>query len=327
MSAPVRIDCGSCVLRPWRKGDEPSLVRHANDRDVWRNLRDQFPHPYTAADADAWIELASLRPTALAIEVESQAVGGVSLGLREDVERLTAEIGYWLGKPFWSRGVMTAAVRGMTRYAFAQFSLTRVFAVPFVANVASHHVLVNAGYTREGILRRSALKDGSVTDQLLFAITDRDLQARVVTPAVLDDLAQRFTALTLPKPEWTHAGHLAVGLWHASRYRRDGALAKLRAGIRRLNESHGVANTATGGYHETVTRAYAELLAAFAERHADLTPAACFEQLLAGPLASRKALLKLYTRERLESTEARLGWVEPDLAPLALDAVFARRTG
>jgi RimJ/RimL family protein N-acetyltransferase len=323
----VRIDCGHCVLRPWRTSDESSLALHANDRDIWRNLRDQFPHPYTAADAAGWVAIASQRqpPTAFAIEVESQAVGGVSLRLQEDVERVTAEIGYWLGKSFWSRGIMTSAVRAVTRFGFERFALTRIYAVPFAANVASQRVLVNAGYAREGTLRRSAIKDGNVTDQVLFAITDRDLQARVVTPAVLDDLAHRFAALTLPKPEWTHAGHLAVGLWHVSRYGRADALSKLRDGIRRLNESHGVANTPSGGYHETVTRAYAELLAAFAERHAELTPAARFEELLAGPLAGRAALLRFYTRERLESAEARLHWVEPDRAPLALQTALCRQ--
>jgi [ribosomal protein S5]-alanine N-acetyltransferase len=325
----MSIDCRSCVLRPWRSGDEASLAQHANDRDVWCNLRDQFPHPYTAADAAGWVAFASKqeRATALAIEVESQAVGGVSLRLQDDVERVTAEIGYWLGKAFWSRGIMTAAVRAMTRHGFEQFSLTRIFAVPFAANVASHKVLVNAGYTREGVLRRSAIKDGSVTDQLLFAITDRDLQARAITPAVLDDLAQRFSALTLSKPEWTHAAHLAIGLWHVSRYGRDDALARLRSGIRRLNESHGVANTTTGGYHETVTRAYVELLAAFNRQHAALSPAAQVEQLFGGQLAARSALLKFYSRERLESAAARLHWAEPDLAPLALDTVFARGAG
>jgi RimJ/RimL family protein N-acetyltransferase len=322
-----RIDCGSCVLRPWRSGDEASLARQANDRDIWRNLRDQFPHPYTAADAAWWVAFASERPTALAIEVESHAVGGVSLRLLDDVERVTAEIGYWLGKPFWNRGITTAAVRAITRYGFAQFSLTRIFAVPFAANVASHKVLVNAGYTREGLMRRSAIKEGNVTDQLLFAITDRDLRARVVTPAVLDDLAQRFAALTLPKSEWTHAAHLAVGLWHVSRYGRDDALAKLRSGIRRLNESHSVANTSTGGYHETVTRAYVELLAMFYRQHAALPPAAQAEKLLSGALATRSALLQFYSRERLESAEARLEWAEPDLAPLALDVVLAPRSG
>jgi [ribosomal protein S5]-alanine N-acetyltransferase len=177
----MRLECGACVLRPWRVGDEPSLVRHANDRDIWLNLRDQFPHPYTPADAAGWIGFASSQPraTSLAIEVESKAVGGVSLRLHDDVERVSAEIGYWLGRTFWNRGVMTAAVRTMTEYGLREFALTRIYAVPFAANTASHRVLEKAGYVREGVLRRSAVKDGVVTDQVLFAITDRDLASKV----------------------------------------------------------------------------------------------------------------------------------------------------
>ncbi len=140
-----------------------------------------------------------------------------------------------------------------------------------------------------------------------------------MTEAELDDLVRRFDELTLTKPEWTHAAHLAVGLWHVSRYGREDALARLRRGIRRLNESHGTANTPTGGYHETVTSAYAQLLAAFAERHADDSVARRLERLYASPLAGRQVLLRFYSRARLESSEARLDWVEPDLAPLALD--------
>lgn len=176
MRNDVRIDLHRCVLRPWRTGDEPSLVAHANSRDVWLNLRDTFPHPYTRADAEAWVELASnqAQPTDLAIEVDSEAAGGVGLTLHDDVERVSAEIGYWLGQRFWNRGIATAAVRAVTEYGFEQFSLTRIYALPYAANVASHRVLEKAGYVREGLLRRSAIKDGIVLDQVLFAITDRD---------------------------------------------------------------------------------------------------------------------------------------------------------
>ena len=142
-----------------------------------------------------------------------------------------------------------------------------------------------------------------------------------LTEAELDDLVRRFDLLTLTKPEWTHAAHLAVGLWHVSRYGPDDALTRLRRGIRRLNESHGTLNTETGGYHETVTRAYAQLLAAFAERHAAEPVAGRLARLYAGPLAGRQVLLRFYSRARLESTEARLDWVEPDVAPLALDGL------
>lgn len=137
-----------------------------------------------------------------------------------------------------------------------------------------------------------------------------------MTDAELEDLVRRFNERLLPKPEWTHAAHLAVGLWHVCRYGRDDALPRLRAGITRLNESHGTVNSATGGYHETVTRAYVYLLDAFAARNPDNTVAERVTALLNDPLADKKALLRFYSGARLESVQARLGWAEPDLAPL-----------
>lgn len=172
----MRKDSIEFQLRPWTDSDQQSLVRHANDRGIWRNLWDRFPHPYTPADAEAWVRIASSRDpiTDLAIAVDGEAVGGIGFVLHEDVERCSAEIGYWLGRDFWGRGLMTAAVREATAHAFAAYSLTRVFALPFAYNAPSFRVLEKAGYLREGVLRRSAIKDGVVVDQVLYAITDRD---------------------------------------------------------------------------------------------------------------------------------------------------------
>lgn len=137
-----------------------------------------------------------------------------------------------------------------------------------------------------------------------------------MTDAELDELVRRFNACAITRPEWTHVAHLAVGLWHVSRYARADALQRLRTGITRLNESNGVVNSATNGYHETVTHAYVDLLADFAIRHANKTAAERVTALLADPLSDKKALLRFYSRAVLESSEARLDWVEPDLAPL-----------
>ena len=135
-----------------------------------------------------------------------------------------------------------------------------------------------------------------------------------------DDLASRFTALTLRKEEWTHAAHLTVGAWHVDRYGAAEALTRLRTGIRRLNESHGNANTDSAGYHETITAAYVTLLSVFLET---CPPGLGLDdrvaRLLASPLAEREILFKAYSRDRLLSTAARLAWVEPDLAPLDVD--------
>src|SRR5918995_4941372 len=94
----MRLDCGCCVLRPWREGDEPSLVRHADNREVSRRLRDGFPNPYTRADAEWWIAFAKQQDpqTQFAIEVRGEATGGIGLELGSDTERRSAEIGYWL---------------------------------------------------------------------------------------------------------------------------------------------------------------------------------------------------------------------------------------
>jgi [ribosomal protein S5]-alanine N-acetyltransferase len=172
----LRLDCGRCVIRPWSEGDEPSLVRHADDYEVWRRMRDGFPHPYTRADAGRWISFTRRQdpPVQFAIEVRGEAAGGIGLDRKGDIERLSAEIGYWLGEAYRGRGIVTAAVRAVTEYGLRTLGLTRIFAVPFVDNLASVRVLERCGYVREGTMRRSAVKEGVVRDQALYAITDRD---------------------------------------------------------------------------------------------------------------------------------------------------------
>jgi RimJ/RimL family protein N-acetyltransferase len=162
---------GSCEVRSWSTRDVSSLVEHANNRKIWINLRDRFPHPYSRRDARTFIAAVRSRDpeTLFAIAVGGLAVGGIGFVLHEDVERVSAEIGYWLGEPFWGRGIATEALKAMTSYAIERHGLTRVYAVPFAWNTASARVLEKAGYVLEARLRRSAIKDGVVTDQLQYA--------------------------------------------------------------------------------------------------------------------------------------------------------------
>lgn len=160
------------TLRPWMPGDEEALVRHANSRKIWLNLRDAFPHPYTTADAKHWIQIANPTTpiTNFAIVVDGAAAGGIGLVLKDDVFRRSAEIGYWLGEEFWGRGIVTEAVREVTDYAFATFDLCRVYAGVFEWNPASMRVLEKAGYEFEGRMRKSVTKDGQTIDELIYAI-------------------------------------------------------------------------------------------------------------------------------------------------------------
>jgi RimJ/RimL family protein N-acetyltransferase len=146
-------------------------VRYANNRRIWLNLRDAFPHPYTNRDARDYIRLARQRTpeTSFAIAVQDEAVGSIGFVLHPDVERMSAEIGYWLAEPFWGRGITTEALVATTSYAIDTHGLTRIYAVPFAWNAASCRVLEKAGYSLEARLRRSAIKDGQITDQMQYA--------------------------------------------------------------------------------------------------------------------------------------------------------------
>ena len=169
----MELDLGRCRIRNWRREDAPALAHHADNRRIWRNVRDHFPHPYTPADADLWIErvLGGDKPeTQFAIEVDGEAAGGIGVFLQEDVARRSAEIGYWLGEAHWGRGIMTDAVRRFTAHAFEAYDLLRVYALVFEWNVGSCRVLEKAGYTLEGRLRRAVVKDGQVIDQFVYAV-------------------------------------------------------------------------------------------------------------------------------------------------------------
>lgn len=161
----------SCLVRSWRLGDADAIARHANNHKIWLNLRDAFPHPYTRQDARAYIRSVRERApeTTFAIAVGDEAVGSIGFVLRHDVERVSAEIGYWLGEAFWGRGITTEALIAVTQYAVDTHGLTRVYALPFAWNAASCRVLEKAGYVLEARLRQSAIKDGKITDQMQYA--------------------------------------------------------------------------------------------------------------------------------------------------------------
>lgn len=167
----MHIECARFVLRPWRPGDEAALVRHANNRRVWRNLMDRFPHPYTARDADEWVARVQGEegpPRSFAIVLDGEPIGGIGIERREDVSRRVAEIGYWLGESHWGNGYATEAVRELTRYAFATFDIDRLEAGVFGWNGASCRVLEKADYRFEGRHERSIFKDGETTDRLVY---------------------------------------------------------------------------------------------------------------------------------------------------------------
>ena len=167
----MRLTLTRCIVRPWAGTDAESLQRHANNRNVSIHLRDRFPFPYEMEHATTFLGWIAKQPAATvwAIEVDGEACGGIGIELHSDVERVSAEIGYWLGERYWRRGIATEALRAVTGEAFKRYQITRLYAVPFADHAASVRVLEKAGYVKEGHLRQSAIKDGKIRDQALYA--------------------------------------------------------------------------------------------------------------------------------------------------------------
>ena len=167
----MRISIGEYQIRSMRPDDAPALAKYANNRKIWLNLSDRLAHPYGQSDADDWIRLVmGQQPEVFfAIANDSEAIGNIGVHLKDDVYRRSAEVGYWLGEPFWGQGIATRVLKVFTEFAMAEYDLVRLYAYVFDWNPASGRVLEKAGYQYEGRLRKSVTKDGHTLDELLYS--------------------------------------------------------------------------------------------------------------------------------------------------------------
>lgn len=163
----MELRLAQCTIRAFRRGDEEALSENANDRSIWRNLRDRFPHPYNLGDAAWWI--ANSGTTHFALEIDGSVGGGIGFDRDEDVFRRSAEVGYWLGKKHWGKGIASAALSALTDHVFTTTDIVRLYAGVFAWNPASARVLEKSGYVLEGRCRDAVWKDGELVDELLYA--------------------------------------------------------------------------------------------------------------------------------------------------------------
>jgi RimJ/RimL family protein N-acetyltransferase len=167
----MAIDCGRCVLTPWREGNETRLAQIASDERVSRYMTARFPYPYTIEDAKWWIAHCSepAEPTNFAIVVDGEIAGGCGYEFGELERAQSAEIGYWLSPAYWGKGIATAAFGGLTARAFETPELRRLQATIYSPNTASARVAQKCGYVREAVLRNAISKNGEIYDALIYA--------------------------------------------------------------------------------------------------------------------------------------------------------------
>ncbi len=164
-------------LRPWRKEDAGQLAAIANNKKIWLNVRDRFPHPYTVTDALQWIAFCTSQEPMqnFAIEYDRQIAGSIGILIKEDVYRKSIEIGYFIGESFWGKGIATKAVALIMDHIIKAYDPVRVWAEVFEHNIASMRVLEKNGFALESIRKKSVFKNNLVlNDHVWVRLTGED---------------------------------------------------------------------------------------------------------------------------------------------------------
>ena len=171
MSVHLPTALPGCVLRPWRDADRADLVRHANDRRVWRNMTHTFPHPVYRADARLWLAIAADPGDSiqLAIEVDGRAAGGIGAIAGEGIFSATAQFGYWLGEPFWGRGIASAAARALADRIAREQLFARLEAQVFAMEPGLDARAGESRLQREAAAPLRGDKDGQLIATVLYA--------------------------------------------------------------------------------------------------------------------------------------------------------------
>ena len=170
MTSPPTLETERLTIRPYRKADIPELLPLVGTREVAATTL-RIAHPYTEQDARAFLKLAKEPDKlwlAITLRADGRQIGGI--GLRIDEQHRHAELGYWLGVPYWGHGYATEAGREMLRYAFDGLRLHRVFATHFRHNPSSGRVLKKLGMRYEGRQREHLLKWGEFVDSEMYGV-------------------------------------------------------------------------------------------------------------------------------------------------------------
>lgn len=168
----MKINAGKYVIRSFEDQDAAAMAEHVSNPNVTRMLAARFPSPYTERHAKAWIDLCHLEaePVNFAIVYKNQLVGGIGLTVQRGARRRAAEVGFWVAEDYWGKGIATEALRAFTGYAFSRFDLIRLFAYVFEGNFGSTRVLEKVGFTYEGTLESSIVKNDQVYGEMVYAL-------------------------------------------------------------------------------------------------------------------------------------------------------------
>ncbi|HET9057827.1 MAG TPA: GNAT family N-acetyltransferase [Chitinophagaceae bacterium] len=159
------------VIRPWKKEDKKPLLKLVNNKKIWDNVRDRLPFPYTEKHANEWLKLnVGVTPVLnFVIEVDSEFSGSIGMVPKADIHRCNMEIGYWLGEPYWNKGVATIAVRLLVEHIWRRYpDVVRIYADVFENNIASMKVLQKNNFRLEAVHKMAVIKNNILMDEYVW---------------------------------------------------------------------------------------------------------------------------------------------------------------
>jgi ribosomal-protein-alanine N-acetyltransferase len=167
----IDLTLGDVKLRGFRKSDSKRMAELANNEKISRNLRDGFPHPYTLEHAEEFIRrfIGQNPVTFFAIEFKGEYVGNISLVKGNEVYRKSAEVGYFIGEPYWNKGIATTALQLITDYGFKNLDVIRIHTGVYEHNLSSQRVLEKCGFKKEGVFQKAVFKQGVYLNEVRFA--------------------------------------------------------------------------------------------------------------------------------------------------------------
>lgn len=158
-------------IRGWRKEDKTPLLKLVNNKKIWDNVRDRLPFPYTDKDADEWLKLnVGITPVLnFVIEAGENFAGSIGMVPKEDVYRCNMEIGYWVGEPYWNKGVATKAINLLEQLIWKDYhDVIRIYADVYEHNKASMKALEKNGFHLEAIHKKAVIKNNVLMDEYVW---------------------------------------------------------------------------------------------------------------------------------------------------------------
>lgn len=154
------------------------MVKYANNYNIFRWVKDNFPYPYSNRDAEQWITVSRNTNDGLnyAITTQKELIGGIGVKFKGDVYKYSWELGYWLGEPFWGKGIATEAVKVFTKYLFSHYNIRSITANVYEGNKASMKVLTKAGFKLDGIIRKAVFKEKLFWDLYVYSILREEVK-------------------------------------------------------------------------------------------------------------------------------------------------------